>query len=354
MKKPVAVLLMAAVLLLSGCGLPGGSSSVPPPPESTGEKSVADYFPVRADTRMTYKGFGSEYAGFVSTVDYIGAGTAQLRTHSGGAESVAVYTVGTDTVTKVFTKDALNYRYDFTDQRALVDVLVMAPLAVGTAWKSGAGEERSITALDAAVSVPYGSFKALEVTTASLVSGTVKEYYAPGVGLVKRVCIPAGDPASPVTSELEKFEDGSPLKEDTRFYYPDIINDRVAYIDKTVTFHTGDTAASRLEAEFKNPPQGSGLTPVMTAGAALNGITVDAGSGAVTADLSKSFVTEMNAGTALEALILASLADTLGNYFHTDKVAVTIDGGPYESTHLLFNLGDFLPVHPEKAVSYQK
>ena len=45
---------------------------------------------------------------------------------------------------------------------------------------------------------------------------------------------------------------------------------------------------------------------------------------------------------------------TLGGYFQTEKVAITIDGGPYESGHFLFGPGDYLPYRPEAAAAYKR
>ena len=300
---------------------------------------------------MVYQGIGNEYAGFVQNIDYIGNGAFQLRTNNGGTETVAVYTAGSDAVTKVFQQHETYYRYDFTAERSISEPLIKAPLAVGTAWTLPNGSTRSITAVDAAVTVPYGTFKALEVTTKSADS-TVKDYYAPGVGLVKRVFTTKDDPSYEITSALEKVETGSALTQNIRFYYPDFNRNKLAYIDKKVAFRTGEALAPKLEAELKKVPQGSGLTPVLSAGAKVNSITFDLTSGVVTVDLPKAFITGMNAGTQLEGQLLESLGDTLGYYFQTNKVAVTIDGGTYESGHFVFKKGDYLPYRPDQAAAY--
>ena len=60
----------------------------------------------------------------------------------------------------------------------------------------------------------------------------------------------------------------------------------------------------------------------------------------------------MNAGAALEGLILQSLANTFGWYFQTDKVQLTVNGGPYESGHYLFSSGEYLPYDTSGAVAY--
>ncbi|NLA88129.1 MAG: GerMN domain-containing protein [Clostridiales bacterium] len=104
---------------------------------------------------------------------------------------------------------------------------------------------------------------------------------------------------------------------------------------------------------FKNPPADSGLGRVMTDGASIRSIALDISAGVVTIDFNKAFVTEMNAGTTMEGMILSSIANTLGSYFLVEKVQITLEGEPYESGHMLFRPGEYLPFNPEDAVEYQ-
>lgn len=358
MKKACVIFILAVTFLLSGCNvLPNppvqtASPSVPPSaPASADEVSVGDYFPFKENAHLTYRGTGNEYAGFESYVDYINNGAIQLRTSNGGTESVNVYVVENGAVKKVFKQDETYYRYDFTGERTMNEILLMEPLAVGTSWTLDNGAARRITAVNAAVTVPYGTFTAIEVTTTDKDS-TIKEYYAAGTGLVKRVFTSNEDPSSPVTSELERFEEGSPLNQNARFYYPDFNNNKVAYIEKTIEFYTGDNIVSKFEYEFKHVPAGSKLTPVMPEGATINSISYNRNTRVVTVDFSNKFITEMNAGSALEGMILNSVANTLGYYFATDKVAITINGGRYESGHFLFDTGKYLPMDLEGAIPF--
>jgi hypothetical protein len=374
MKKICIAVILTAVLLVSGCGslsrkvspLPSATpaatpSSSPsesaqptssPTPTTAGadEVGVADYFPFKANVYMTYRGTGNEYAAFESWVDYIGNDAIQIRTNNGGTESVSVYTIDDGAVTRVFSEGEIYYRYDYTAERTENDIIIMEPIAVGTSWTLSTGEKRSITATDADITVPYGAFKALEVTT-EYENSTTKDYYVLDLGLVKKEFTAKDTPSMTITSDLEKYEEGSPLIENARFYYPDFNNNRVAYINIGLKFYTGGNFMPQLESFFKNPP--SGLARVMTENASIKSITLDRNSGVVTVDFNKQFVTEMNAGTSYEGMILSSIANTLGSYFLTDKVQITVEGGPYESGHFLFNFGDYLPYSPEDAVEYQ-
>ncbi len=364
MKKLMTALVLAFALLLAGCGSapgsvsPSPSQATPPSPKASVEPSVpagaeelsvAGYFPFKTDVHMTYRGTGNEYAAFETWVEYVGDNAVQIRKNTGGTILAMVYVIEDGALKLVFSQEETYYRYDFTAERTRSEVMIMEPITVGTTWKLDDGTTRAITATDADVTVPYGTFKALEVTTERDDSVT-KFYYVQDMGLVKTEFTTKGTSPMIVTSDLEKYEEGSPLSENARFYYPDFSGEGLKYINQSVEYNTGDSFLAKLEKAFKNPP--SGLGPVMSDGAAIRSIMYDRSTGVVTVDFNKTFVTEMNAGTSYEGMILSSIANTLGSYFQTDKIQITLEGGPYESGHFLFNTGNYLPFNPEDAVEH--
>jgi len=52
-------------------------------------------------------------------------------------------------------------------------------------------------------------------------------------------------------------------------------------------------------------------------------------------DLNTAFLTEMNAGSEYESMILQSIANTFGQYYDSNKVILTIDNQLYSSGHIL-------------------
>ncbi len=371
MKRMAVIIILALTLALAGCApnkltpSPAARNScgiIPASPSSKSaqttssvpadavELSLEDYFPLVDNVHKTYAGMGNEYAGFETWVDYLENGALQLRENNGGTEIIEVYVMEDGALKRVFSREETYFRQDFTAERDTEQVLLMEPLEIGTSWLLADGAQRSITAINAAVTVPYGTYTALEVTT--VFDGSMcKDYYAPGIGLIKQAFV-SGETAEPITSELENCEEGSPLRQYAHFYYPDFTNGRVAYLEKPFELITNEDIKGAFERELKTVPEGSGLTPVLPEGAALNSVTFDPATRVVKADVSRIFITEMNAGSSLEGLILQSLADTLGWYFQTDKVQLTVDGGPYESGHFLFNIGDYLPYDLDGAVAY--
>ncbi len=374
MKKIIFILLITGLLVLTGCAGPAGPSASPsdsaylsvvpsaspsatPPvsPSPSPSLTVADYFPFTPNVHRGYLGTGIEYAGFESWVDFITADTIQIRSNNTGTETVSVYKIENGELKNVFSQGETYYVYDYTAMNTMNDVLIKEPIAVGTTWTLPSGDQRTITDVDASVTMPYGAFTGvLEVTTTNPDS-VIKDYYAPGIGFIKQAFIPNEDPDNPIVSELQVYETDAYLSQNIQTFYPDSGSGtayKVTYMNQTVPFSTNDTAASVFERILKTAPSSSSLTPVMSPDAALNSLTMDTQTNVLTVDVSAQFITGMNAGASYEGMILESLADTLGRYFQTDKIQLTVDGGPYESGHFLFNDGDYLPFAPDDAVQY--
>jgi spore germination protein GerM len=67
-------------------------------------------------------------------------------------------------------------------------------------------------------------------------------------------------------------------------------------------------------------------------------------------DFSAELVTEMNVGAGYEGLILQAITNTVGNYYGTDEVYITVDGKPYESGHLLMMEGETFQVDMSRVI----
>ncbi len=63
-------------------------------------------------------------------------------------------------------------------------------------------------------------------------------------------------------------------------------------------------------------------------------------------DMSKDYP-NMNYGSTGEWLALQSLANTIGDYYGVTEVVVTVDGDPYSSGHILYEVGEGIKVIKE-------
>jgi spore germination protein GerM len=310
--------------------------------------TIEDYFPMEADTEYVYEGEGNEYAAYHRFVDYIDTQNKKLqtRTNNGGTETVRVLQIMNGSLSVIYRMDECYYRADFMNQAAGDDteVLLMEPLTKGTKWILTEGSKRSITGEKVPVTTPYGSFEALEVTTEGE-SSTTKDYYAVGIGLVKSLYQSEG---LEISSELSAVNKGTALTQQFMLFYADA-DEKIYSVQSGLSLKTGTDIRSALEEAMKKEPPKTSHLPLISANTKLNSLTLEKDN-TVHADFSSEFVTEMNAGAGYETLILQGVTNTLGNYFGTNKVLITLDGKPYESGHILMDEGEVFEVNMDQVV----
>lgn len=75
--------------LLSGCT---GKDQTDQPKEKTAGK-IADFFPIRENTKYVYEGAGNEFAGYDVYIDYASGDKVQQRIENGGTVMARVYEI---------------------------------------------------------------------------------------------------------------------------------------------------------------------------------------------------------------------------------------------------------------------
>ena len=309
------------------------------PAEEAREYTVDMLYPFESDTHRIYAGEGHEYVSYDVYVDFVSEERIQLRENNGGTEIVRVLEKKDGTLKEVIFEPETYYKENFLSKDANTDrILLMEPIAEGTTWKSEE-ETSTITAVSKEVATPYGTFDAVEVTRVTKSDSgdyTNIDYYAENMGLIKTLNIGDG---YEVSSSLEKIEENVSMNEVVNFYYPNAMDERIFLYRKEIAFKTNDIPRMLLIEAYKDLPKEA--APVLTPGTKVNYLYLNQ-DGMVYVDLSREFLTEMNAGAGYESLILQSLANTFGDYYATDKVLLTIDGETYESGHIL--LREFEPL----------
>lgn len=335
MKKNIRICITVTLVVLLGVSLLGGFSALA---ASATAGSVKDYFPVKPNTRYMYEGSGSEYAFYDVVLDYSQGAKMQQRVDNGGTVMAKVIEVKDGIAKLVYTRPEVYYRENFlTQKKNASEILLKEPLRAGTKWKLPDGRERRISRISVSISTPSGDYKALEVITKSKDS-TTTDYYAKNVGLVKTV-FKSGD--SEVSSTLEKIEKDKPFVQTIRFFYPDANGDRVLSVEKQVSFRTNDITRIVLAQAYKDALVNK--SKVFSKNTKINSLYLNR-DGMVYIDLNRAFVTEMNAGSGFESLILQSVANTFGVYYGVERVYLTIDNKLYESGHIALKKGQYLKV----------
>lgn len=321
----LAIVLLMLCVVVSGCQKNSSNGDVIKLPEK-----ISDYYPFSPDTILHYKGVGNEFAQKVVSVDFIKGNRIQLRTNNGGTVVVDIMEIANGELRRVYSRAETYYRENLTAMgEPNQEVLLKEPLVKGTSWTLPGGVKREITAVDKEIVTPLGAYDAIEVTTSGS-GGETHDYYAKGIGLVKSEFVAGSDT---ISSSLEKLENETAVRETMKFFYPYFDKDKVAYLEQDISLKTNEEILPVFESHWKQKPNAD-LSQVISKNVRINHITVDAIKNQVNIDFSKNLVTEMNAGSGLEGMIVNSIVNTLGDYYDVDKVYVTLDGEPYSSGHI--------------------
>lgn len=363
----ITVCMVLFLVLLSGCNknkqnggdntnnVPTTQPTVTPvaaePTQKAQEtKTVADYYPLLADTEYIYTGDGSEYASFNRYTDFIDEvdNRIQIRTDNGGTETVKVIEIKDGMLSVIKAVNECYYRDNFIENLTAdgnSEVLLKEPLVQGTEWTLADGSKRSISAVDVPIETPSGNYQALEVTTQYSDSVT-KDYYAPQVGLVKSIFNP-GD--SQVTSTLSEIKTNTPFTQTLSLYYPD--SDEKIHVEPvTLNFKTNDNTRQVIQDTICKKADNESYLPLASTNTKINSLYLGTDN-IVYVDFSPELVTDMNAGSGIELSILQCITNTLGNYYGTDQVYITVDGKPYESGHIQKKQGETFKVDLSNVVS---
>lgn len=352
MKKHLTfITAIATMFLLSGCNLvkPTATATNTPvatpstqPSNSPAFTSVSELIPIDTNgnkaynLKYSYIGSGNEYASYTAYIDFSSGDKYQLRLNNGGSETVKVLQVVNGELKVVFSKSEVYYRDNFISKtNEASEVLIKEPIEVGTTWTLRDGSVRTITNIDKVINTMDTDFDCVEVTTTSKDFKTI-DYYAPHFGLIQTI-----DTTSQISSLVSGVNSSTPLTQNVQFYYPDSTASTLKVVENTLSFNTNDATKSQFEKFFKTAPANSGK--LMSSNAKINYLYLGI-DGIVYIDFSKEFVSEMNAGSSYEGLILQGITNTLGNYYGVKKVYLTVAGQPYSSGHILMKKGETFKV----------
>ncbi len=351
MKKILIIIsLLVSLVLLSSCSnkdadKPGDDNTSTPPENKTVVLKIKDYFAQKENSKYVYEGQGNEYASYTVFMDYKSGNRIQLRSNNGGTEMVKVLENKDGELRILISRAECYYRENLTQTPSgNVEILLKEPLDIGTSWTLTDSRTRSITNLQVEVTTPTGTYKTLEVTTVGKDDKTL-DYYAPNIGLVKSVFTSNG---AEVSSTLSKLETNVPFVQTVRFYFPNSNVDKLYYVNKELSFRTNDITKIIFENAFKDLPKGD-LAKVLGSSVKIKSLYLNQDN-RVYIDFTKEFVSEMNAGSSYENLILQSITNTIGTYYGVDKVSITIEGNPYVSGHISMEKGEFFTVNLTNSV----
>jgi spore germination protein GerM len=314
-------------------------------PTATNSPTIKDYFSFSENSKYVYEGKGNEYATYNVLVDYLTANSVQLRVNNGGTEIVKVLENKDGKMTMLQSRSECYYRENITLSPAYKEeVLLKEPLIKGTSWTLSDNRKRYISNVDVEISTPLGKYKTLEVTTENKEDKTL-DYYAPNVGLVKTIFVAK---SGEISSSLSKIDKNIQLNQTAKFYYPNAKDDKLYFVNKKLSFNTNDITKITFEKAFKDVPKGE-FGKVLGTNAKIKSLYLNKDN-TVYVDFTKEFVSEMNAGSGYESIILQCITNTLGSYYDVNKVYITVEGSPYASGHIAMKKGETFTVNYKDTV----
>lgn len=329
MNKIITMVIISA-MLLTGCA---NEANPPDDNNETPSLKIENYYPFTENTKYVYEGEGNEFAFMTTYVDYIKDNRIQTRTDNGGTEIVKVLEIKDGQLLELLNRGETYFRENFTDEEYTSGrILLKEPLEEGNSWTNDSGATSTITNVAKEIVTKMGNFEALEVTTEGKQGKTI-DYYAKDTGLIKTVNIGEGYEVSSTISEIIKNQ---PFIQSITLYYPDVDGITINAVDVQISFNTNEEPKDIIEKNVKD----LSVYEVLGPNTKINDLYFDEQGNSVHIDLSKEFVTEMNAGSGFEAMILQCLTNTLGDYYQVEEVYITIDGGPYESGHIIIEEGE--------------
>lgn len=330
--KNLLVIILIFALVITACENENTTEPNNNVPETPTPK-IEDYYPFTENTKYVFEGEGNEFAYFTTYVDYVDNNRIQTRTNNGGTETVKVMEIKEGQLIQIFSRGETYFRENFSDNEyEAAKILLKEPLEEGNSWSSDENSTSTITSISKEVVTKIGNFNAIEVTTEGEQGKTV-DYYVKDIGLVKTVSSGEG---YEVSSTISSIESNQPFIQPITLYYPNVDGVTLNTIDVQISFNTNDEPKDIIEKNIKD----LSVYEIISADTKINALYFNEEENSVHIDLSKEFIADMNAGAGFEAMILQSITNTLGTYYGVQNVYITIDGGPYESGHIIIEKGE--------------
>lgn len=313
------------------------------PSEESGDESEAaneleQWLPKTPNVERIYTGEGSEFAEFTTYPQFIHENTVQIKHQNPGIISYHIYEYREDRIVETFTHHGGLMRDDFANTAKTSDsegeeIILKAPIEVGTQWEDREGQTVEITATDLDLDTPEGIVKGIEVTTTTIdqdgYEGKIHRYYGKDIGLVKEVTELGSDVEMTVTSTLTEYKPDTVEKILFTLYALDYETlDQAIEIEMELELKTNDPIRLALTDKLKEELESEG-TNLLPNDATINFMYLD-DNNVVHVDFSEELATNMQAGASGESEILQRIVDTIANLYHAEAVNLSLDGGAYD------------------------
>ena len=299
--------------------------------------TIKDYLPFKKDTLYEYKGEGNEFAAQSSYLEFIDGNKAQMKIFNSGTNVIKILEYRENELIESFVEGETYYIENKIDTEMKDESIILKePLVVGTEWKSN-GNKKTIKAVDKILDLPYGKLKALEVVTDLGESRKQYDYYSKNLGHVATIY---KDGDFEVKTLLNKIHKGA-IDKKLKYYYPLDDGTGMIYKDRKLSFKTNNDMKKLIE-KFMEDPENQTLVPLISKDTEIKDISLDKTNNVLYVNFNKellNYTTGM--GSFFEGEIIQGIVNTLGEYYLTDKVVISVEDKLYESGHFILEEGDF-------------
>lgn len=146
---------------------------------------VEQYFPNIKMTKEFSGGF--ENAGFYQIVDRFKNNKIQVKQYNTGTGVVLIYQISNNDIKLIYSREGESFEENYIDNVVpnTDEIILKAPLKLGTKWVSSRGGSYEITGVNVKVFTSVGMFYAVEVTYKDDEFQS-RDYYVKNLGLIKR------------------------------------------------------------------------------------------------------------------------------------------------------------------------
>lgn len=353
-KRIFVIILLVLGIPLVGCQtILGIANEVPEntiTADTEGVPKITDYYPYLENTLLDYKGEGNEYAEQSVFFEFIEGNRAQIKIMNAGTNIIKILEYKDGNLSEIYLEGEFYHIENMINVKPEKESIILKePLELGNIWLTRDGFERKITGLNTHIETPYKAFEAIEVTTTFEEGRFQKDYFAKGVGLVASIYTDGDSQIKTLLSSIKN----QPLENDILVYYPLKENGTTVFKDDKIVFYTNQSIEKLLEDKLKNPLSEKLIAPIPE-GVVINSIHLDRSSWIVRVDFSEEILKNLNAGSAFEYEIIRSIVNTIGKFYDTEKVYISVAGIPYESGHYAIREGEYFKVDIEEINEFNK
>jgi hypothetical protein len=230
-------------------------------------------------------------------------------------------------------------------------ILFREPLRLNAEWVQMVEREGEaisvITSMDRRITVPYGEFSTIEVTTFNTDGSAMKYYYAKGIGMIRFDWVQTWTRTDHDTGELLETEHTDVIVElvaiekgPFRMHFPvfHYVNGEYDMIYAYVDIYTNADIDKLFSDALREAYNGIEGGDIRISGETVFKLTTwDAERRLVTVNMSASFKDDMQNAACGEALAFQALVDTIAYFNYHPSVRITLDGVAYRPDGVFFD-----------------